>query len=219
MTLCLPSTTFDSKPRRSLRSTVVFVASILAALGVNVAALAIGASMPGPGASVQTRDAPSPVRPLFVVPAREPAAAPAAPPSTQRTEVHEPIAAAPPPARHEDVPLAWAKAPEANPQAPQPVRFYRLREVDSPAQPTEDWNLDIDALDKLGLSRLAFEVLIDERGEIVGCTVLDPPALADDLRNALEERLRHTRMSPATRAGSNVPSVRRIELFVSEQQP
>ena len=90
-------------------------------------------------------------------------------------------------------------------------------EVDSPAYPRSDWNLDVDALEAVGISRLVFEVLVNDRGEVVECTVLDPTGLPDDARRGLEQRLRETNLQPAQRAGQLVASMRRIELVVVPQ--
>jgi len=98
---------------------------------------------------------------------------------------------------------------------PQPIVFYTFHEVDNPAFPESDWNLDADALDAIGVERLAFEVLINDRGEVVGCTVLSPADLKDDVKRSLERRLSETRLLPAERQGRFVPSVRRIELALA----
>jgi len=96
----------------------------------------------------------------------------------------------------------------------EPVRFYRLSEVDSPAEPAGDWALDLEALDALGLDRLAFEVLVSDRGDIVSCVLLDTVGLLPELRASLESRLRATDMRPAMRGGMRVASVRHVELYV-----
>ena len=98
---------------------------------------------------------------------------------------------------------------------PQPVVFYTFHEVDNPAFPESDWNLDVESLDAIGVQRLAFEVLISDRGDVVGCTVLAPADLADDVKRGLEQRLSATRLLPAERSGQLVASVRRIELAVA----
>jgi hypothetical protein len=103
--------------------------------------------------------------------------------------------------------------------ATQPTLFYGFQEVDSPAYPTSDWNLDVDALDAIGVTRLVFEVLISDSGDVVGCTVLDPTDLTDDVRRRLEQRLSETTLEPARRAGQLVASMRRIELVVAPVQP
>ena len=103
--------------------------------------------------------------------------------------------------------------------ATQPTLFYGFQEVDSPAYPTSDWNLDVDALDAIGVTRLVFEVLISDGGDVVGCTVLDPTELTDDVRRRLEQRLSETTLEPARRAGQLVASMRRIELVVAPVQP
>jgi len=108
------------------------------------------------------------------------------------------------------------------PTATEPVHqvmFYTFREVDSPAFPETDWNLDVEALDQIGVQRLVFEVLISDRGEVVGCTVFEPFNLADDVKRGLEKRLSETNVLPALRAGQLVASVRRIELLVAAARP
>lgn len=104
-------------------------------------------------------------------------------------------------------------------EPPPPVLFYPFREVDSPAFPSTDWNLDVDTLDQFGVQRLVFEVLVNDRGEVVGCSVLQPSNLADDVRHDLERRLSETSLLPALRAGQLVASVRRIELVVASAPP
>ena len=114
-----------------------------------------------------------------------------------------------------------AKLPAANTtpaslqSAPQPVVFYAFHEVEKPAFPESDWNLDIESLDAIGVQRLAFEVLISDRGDVVGCTVLAPADLTDEVKHGLEQRLSATRLLPAERQGQFVASVRRIDLTVS----
>ena len=110
-----------------------------------------------------------------------------------------------------------ADAPDPLVEPAYPVRFYTFMEVDSPAYPRSDWNLDVDALEAVGISRLVFEVLVNDRGEVVECTVLDPTGLPDDARRGLEQRLRETNLQPAQRAGQLVASMRRIELVVVPQ--
>ena len=98
---------------------------------------------------------------------------------------------------------------------PSPFVFYMFHEVDTPAFPESDWNLDVESLDAIGVQRLTFEVLISDRGDVVGCTVLAPSDLADDVKRGLEQRLSATRLLPAERGGQLVASVRRIELAVT----
>ena len=101
----------------------------------------------------------------------------------------------------------------------QQVMFYAFREVDSPASPETDWNLDVETLDQIGVQRLVFQVLISDRGDVVGCTVLEPSDLADDVKRDLEKLLSQTKVRPALRAGQLVASVRRIELLVASSPP
>ncbi len=93
------------------------------------------------------------------------------------------------------------------------LRFFRLGELDDPAQPATEWSLDLAALDELGLDRVAFELLIDDRGEIITCSLATPLELGAEVRQALERRLQETQMRPAVRDGVRVASYRRIELY------
>jgi hypothetical protein len=93
------------------------------------------------------------------------------------------------------------------------LRFFRLGEIDEPAEPAAEWSLDLAALDELGLDRIAFELLIDDRGAIITCSVAAPLDLPVDVRHALEQRLQETQMRPAVRDGVRVASYRRIELY------
>ena len=112
---------------------------------------------------------------------------------------------------------AFRTTPAAETTAPPPqqVLFYTYREVDTPAFPESDWNLDVGVLDEIGVQRLVFEVLVSDHGQVVGCTVLQPADLTDDVKRGLEKRLSETSLLPALRAGQLVASVRRIELLVA----
>ena len=94
------------------------------------------------------------------------------------------------------------------------MRFYRSDEVDLPAQPDSDWNLDAVTLAEAGLSALVFDMLIGPQGEVISCTIVGPDVLRAELREALEGRLRQTVLQPALKAGEPVASVRRIEVSV-----
>jgi len=103
--------------------------------------------------------------------------------------------------------------------AADPIRFYRLSEVDEPAEPAAEWAIDLQSLDALGLGHLAFEVLVSDRGAVVSCAVLNAPGLNDEVRASLESRLMSTNMKPAVRAGLRVASVRHVELYVEVGDP
>lgn len=108
----------------------------------------------------------------------------------------------------------WTKETGLPPETAAPMEFYGFGEVDQPAVPDSDWNLDTAVLDIAGLERLVFEIFVSHTGEVVGCTILEPDVLAEETRQMLEDRLRQTVLQPAVRAGVAVASVRRIELSV-----
>ncbi len=94
----------------------------------------------------------------------------------------------------------------------QPFRLYGFDEVDKAAEPEDDWALDIATLDAAGLSRFAFELMVDAHGHVIACTVFDPIGLDDAVRADLETRLASTPLRPAERGGRFVASLRRIEM-------
>ena len=105
------------------------------------------------------------------------------------------------------------QTPRATQHAPMAaVKFYMINEVDQPASPDSDWNLDTGVLDEAGVTRLAFEVFISSSGEVVECRILEPATLPEAASAMLEDRLRHATLRPAQRAGAAVASFRRIEL-------
>lgn len=90
-------------------------------------------------------------------------------------------------------------------------KFYSLAEVDQPASPAIEWQLDTALLRPGTLYHAIVEVLIDQDGQIVRSTIirLEPENRA--ARAALA-RLSSTRMFPARLQGSPVASRRSIEL-------
>jgi len=212
-----PIAGFDRRPAAALRRRGALVVCALGALLVNAAALVAGDAVSGSRLAPTTQPSVSPNRALLLVPTRQTIDAPSSSSFAAPSASDLPPAAQLPKGPPADAPLAWAKGVEASPPTEQPIRFYRFTEVDIPADPRTDWAVEPETLDKLGLQRLSFEVLIDDRGDIVGCTILDPPALADDIRSDLERKLRETTMNPALRAGQRVASVRRIELFLTAE--
>ena len=143
-------------------------------------------------------------------PTPEPAASSPPTPTRAMAEPNRAVAeAALPP------PLTVAASPKAPPAARDggsTVRFYRSSEVDRPAEPDSDWNLDTAVLDAAGVERLVFEMFIGHNGEVIGCTILEPASLDTQARQTIEERLRQTTLKPAIRGGTAVASVRRIEV-------
>ena len=139
--------------------------------------------------------------PAAVIPAEPQTVAAAAQPAPAATDTPE---------RNQTEEQAQPVASVAD--VPAPVRFYRFDEVDRPAMPDSDWNLDTQFLDAAGVSRLVFEVFVSATGEIVECTIVEPETLDDDVRQRLVDRLRQSTIEPAMRAGLPVASVRKIEV-------
>ena len=94
-------------------------------------------------------------------------------------------------------------------------RYFDVTEVDTPAMPLSDWEIDAESLLARGVSKLSFEILISEDGEGERCRILTLESFSSIASDSLAARLCSTRLSPALKAGIAVPSVRRIELFFS----
>jgi hypothetical protein len=112
--------------------------------------------------------------------------------------------------------LQPAAAPVAAPVKPGTRRYFDASDVDAPAAPQPDWQVDIDQLVASGVRRLDFEVLVSERGVAERCRILqmEPPKALPS--SVVAARLCTTRMTPAMRQGAPVASVRRIELMLAE---
>jgi hypothetical protein len=95
-------------------------------------------------------------------------------------------------------------------------RYFDAAEVDTPAAPQPDWQVDIDRMIAAGVHRVNFEILVNEFGVAERCriTLMEPPQSLPPSQVAA--RLCTTRMTPAMRGGAPVPSVRRIELLLAE---
>jgi len=203
------TTTTPCRPRQDGKRSA-FALSILVSLALN--ALALGAVMGGASGlrsayTARTRNDPTIIATLVAA---------SAPPSVEpRIAALQPEPAKPRdltalPPRH---PEAAVQTPRATQHAPMAaVKFYMINEVDQPASPDSDWNLDTGVLDEAGVTRLAFEVFISSSGEVVECRILEPATLPEAASAMLEDRLRHATLRPAQRAGAAVASFRRIEL-------
>ena len=144
----------------------------------------------------------------------------AAAPAVPATDAHRPSVP------HATVPPAPAPAPAAPAPSPLPLvvedaegstltqrPFYEYREVDVPAEPVGEWNLDPSALDALATSRIVATLFVGSDGTVLHCSVDEPARAGAAARHALAARLCETSMRPARRAGEAVASRRRIEIF------
>jgi hypothetical protein len=103
--------------------------------------------------------------------------------------------------------------------APQPsigTRYFDVSEVDTPAMPLPEWQVDVAMLMAQGARSVSVDVLISEAGVAQQCAVtrVEPPQ-PPDLLAALASRLCETTLRPALRQGLPVLSVRHIELVLA----
>jgi hypothetical protein len=103
--------------------------------------------------------------------------------------------------------------------APQPsigARYFDVSEVDTPAMPLPDWQVDVAMLMTEGVRSVSVDVLISESGAAQQCAVtrVEPPQ-QPGLLAAVASRLCETTLRPAMRQGLAVPSVRHIELVLA----
>ena len=175
-------------------------AAWLAALGL-AAALHAAAGL---GLAVKPAAAPPPPRPAMAlrwVAAPAPLAAPAAAESATNTEP------------------AGASALFTSPptgslvEASRGPEFLASDEVDEPARPLHAWTLDAEALSSLGITRIVFDVWVDEHSALVALRVVHlEPAASADLAPLVEARLADTLMTAALVGGRPVTHRQRIEL-------
>jgi hypothetical protein len=97
---------------------------------------------------------------------------------------------------------------------PQSPHYYAFSEVDVPAQPESDWGLDAATLEQLAITQLVFEVWINELGQVVQLTVVQPQDLPPQGLQILTTKVLQSVVLPALRVGKPVASRRRIELSV-----
>jgi len=98
-----------------------------------------------------------------------------------------------------------------------PRRYFDVSEVDTPAAPTPDWALDPALLTRNAVQSLKVEVLVSETGRAERCTVLSMQPARPALRPLIAKQLCETRLTPAMRSGVAVPSVRHVEILISDE--
>ena len=114
-----------------------------------------------------------------------------------------------------DIPVENAAPPTAPANAQGDRRYFGVDEVDVPAAPRAEWSLDIGQLMAANVQALSFEVWVSDAGVAEHCSVTRMEPDLPRLKTALEAQLCGTSMVPARRGGNAVPSVRRIELVLS----
>ena len=106
--------------------------------------------------------------------------------------------------------------PLAAPDAAEAARYFNVGEVDKPAVPRPDWQVDVPLLMGLGVRSFSVDVLIDEAGTAEHCAVTRiEPEQSPDLRQVVAAKLCETVLSPAMRRGVAVRSIRHIELLLA----
>ncbi len=106
--------------------------------------------------------------------------------------------------------------PLADPEAAESARYFNIGEVDTPAVPRPDWEVDVALLMGLGVRSFSVDVLINEMGTAEQCAVtrIDPDQ-SNELRHAVAAKFCETVLSPAKRRGVAVRSIRHIELLLA----
>lgn len=94
--------------------------------------------------------------------------------------------------------------------------YFSVEEVDIPAVPQPDWQVDVAMLLGMGVRSFNVNVLINEAGAAEQCAITRiEPEQSIELRQAVAMKLCETKLSPAMRRGVAVPSVRHIELLLA----
>lgn len=94
--------------------------------------------------------------------------------------------------------------------------YFSIEEVDMPAVPQPDWQVDVAMLLGMGVRSFNVNVLINDAGVAEQCAITRiEPEQSIELRQAVATKLCETELSPAMRRGVAVPSVRHIELLLA----
>jgi hypothetical protein len=95
-------------------------------------------------------------------------------------------------------------------------RYFDTSEVDAPAMPLPEWQVDVPMLMGLGVRSVSVDVLISEAGVAQQCAItrIEPPQ-PPALQLEVAARLCETVLRPAQRRGVAVASVRHIELVLA----
>jgi hypothetical protein len=96
------------------------------------------------------------------------------------------------------------------------AHYYESHEVDVPAAPQPDWEVDADQLMASGVRKLSFAVWVDERGVARKCKVISIDPAGAIKPEPIAARLCKTTLTPAVRRGIDVASVRHIELLLAQ---
>lgn len=112
--------------------------------------------------------------------------------------------------------VASAAASTVGAEGSQPRQYFDIGDVDDPASPAPDWLLDARFLARNGVRSLKVDVLISDAGRPERCTVTSMIPARHALYSVIERQLCQTRLTPAVRRGVAVPSVRHVEILLSE---
>lgn len=97
-----------------------------------------------------------------------------------------------------------------------PREYFDVSDVDEPASPVPDWSLDPAFLVRNGVRSLKIDVLISDAGRPERCTVTSMVPARQSLVSVIERQLCRTHLTPALRRGVAVPSIRHIEILLSQ---
>ena len=135
-----------------------------------------------------------------------------------RTIAQTPLAAPDPVAMSSDESQPPSAVGATNPATTLPPgkRYFDMSEVDDPAMPLPEWNVDVPMLMGLGVRSVSIDVLISETGVAQQCVVTRiEPQQPSSLQVTVASRLCDTVLRPAQRRGVAVASVRHIELVLA----
>lgn len=93
------------------------------------------------------------------------------------------------------------------------TRFYGIAEVDQPALPVLNWQLPPQTPASIQLRHLIVQVWIAENGDILNVALLSSqPQIPREQKQNIEQSLKQTKMTPATKNGRQVASQRTLEM-------
>ncbi len=103
------------------------------------------------------------------------------------------------------------------PTSTTPSGYLPIEDVDQPATPLGDWDIDPDLLPRNTSLQVKLQLWISAQGTIDQWDLLEASLTDAGLVDKILSNLQHTRLQPALLNHVAVPSVRRLELSISRE--
>jgi hypothetical protein len=107
--------------------------------------------------------------------------------------------------------------PYVPPTSPSPSGYLPIEDVDQPATPLGDWDINPDLLPRNTTLQVQLQLWISAQGTIDQWDLLDASLPDAELVNNILSNLQHTPLQPALLNHVAVPSMRRLEIAITRE--